>query len=104
MRPLPTSLCFGGSGFAGADAVSRLEGDEEHASIAQAAQSVKTVFQIVVIGANNTFNFSSDTRMLRSGIKLTTCDQKGVPLRGFPLKESSTLSLSASSIGERFRN
>jgi hypothetical protein len=36
--------------------------------------------------------------MLRSGIKLTTCDQNGVTLRGFPLKESSTLSLSASSI------
>ena len=60
MRPLSASLGFGGAGFAGAAGAPPPDGDEEQAAIAKAAPTVRSVFQSVVIGANNTLNFSSD--------------------------------------------
>jgi len=104
IRPVSASICFGGAGFSGADSVFCPEGDEEHATIAIAAQSVRSDFQIVVIGANNNVNFSSQTQMRCLGIKLTTCEQSGVFLRRFTRKESSTLSPAAASIEKDSRN
>ena len=100
MRPLSASMGFGGSGFAGADAVPPPEGDDEQAIIARAAQNVRSVFQIVVIGANHTFKFSSDIQMVWPGIKLTTLSAEGLSQRRFTRKESSTLWLRMASIAK----
>lgn len=66
------SLGFGGTGFSGADAAPPPTGDDEQAIIPKAVHSAKSIFQIFFIGANNTFNFSSQEWVLRLGIKLTT--------------------------------
>ena len=59
MRPLSASLGFGGAGFAGADGAPPPDGDEEQSAIAKTAPTVRSVFQNVIIGANNNLNFSS---------------------------------------------